>query len=363
MSDKRSRIVSNWILVGIVMLVVQVLLGGITRLTGSGLSITEWKPIMGALPPLSEQDWQSAFTKYQQIAQYKYLNTHFSLTDFKFIFFWEWFHRLWARLIGVVFLVPFIYFIAKKYIAKWMLAPLVILFVLGALQGAVGWLMVKSGLNENDLYVSHIRLAAHFIAAMILIAYALIFWIKLKVDQRERVASASLKNASIAILALLIVQLIYGAFMAGLKAAAVASTWPTINGDWLPANAFSNNLTTDLFHNKITIHFIHRNLAYLVTVLIVVWWWASRRGVYTRPFKFARNTTMVLVLVQVLLGILAVLNSQNITPGKFGAFEWMAQLHQLTGMLLFLSLTAVVYLTTWKRAPVSAARHAAMPLV
>ncbi|TDH20857.1 heme A synthase [Segetibacter sp. 3557_3] len=362
MSDKPVRIVSNWILLGIFMLVVQVLLGGITRLTGSGLSITEWKPIMGALPPLSEQDWQNAFTKYQQIAQYKYLNTHFSLSDFKFIFFWEWFHRLWARLIGVVFLIPFIYFIVRKYIKQWMIAPLVILFVLGAMQGAVGWLMVKSGLNENDLYVSHIRLAAHFIAAMILIGYALIFWIKLKVDQRERVASVGLKNGAIAILTLLVIQLIYGAFMAGLKAAAVASTWPTINGDWLPPNAFSGNLSTDLFHNKITIHFIHRNLAYLVSLLIIGWWWASRKAGYSRAFSFARNTTVVLVFVQVLLGVLAVLNSQHITPGRFGVFEWMAQLHQLTGMLLFLSLTAVVYLTTWKKAAVPVSRQRVMPL-
>src|ERR1051326_1566786 len=164
--DRSSRPVATWLLVGIFMIIIQVLLGGITRLTGSGLSITEWKPIMGALPPMNEQDWVSAFEKYKQIAQYKYLNQHFTLTDFKFIFFWEWFHRLWARLMGVAFIIPFIYFIIKRYIKQWMVGPLVILFLLGALQGAIGWIMVQSGLNENDLYVSHIRLAAHFIAAM-----------------------------------------------------------------------------------------------------------------------------------------------------------------------------------------------------
>ncbi|WP_305833183.1 COX15/CtaA family protein, partial [Klebsiella pneumoniae] len=151
------------------------LLGGITRLTGSGLSITEWKPIMGALPPLNKTEWQQAFEQYQKIAQFKYINSHFTLGDFKFIFFWEWFHRLWARLISVVFLIPFIYFLIKKYFQQWMIKPLIILFVMGGLQGAIGWIMVKSGLNDENVYVNHIRLAIHFVAAMVLICYALVF--------------------------------------------------------------------------------------------------------------------------------------------------------------------------------------------
>ena len=127
MQEERSnRIVANWIFVGVAMLIVQVLLGGITRLSGSGLSITEWKPIMGALPPSSETEWQQLFQQYQQIAQYKYINNHFVLSDFKFIFFWEWFHRLWARLIAIAFAIPFVYFIAKKHIKKEMINPLII---------------------------------------------------------------------------------------------------------------------------------------------------------------------------------------------------------------------------------------------
>src|SRR5690606_25315793 len=127
--------------------VIQVLLGGITRLTGSGLSITEWKPILGTIPPLNEQAWQEAFLKYQQIAQYKLLNSHFSLSDFKAIYFWEWFHRNWARFMGLVFIIPFVYFIFTKKIDKKMIKPMIILFLLGALQGLIGWIMVKSGLN------------------------------------------------------------------------------------------------------------------------------------------------------------------------------------------------------------------------
>lgn len=358
MIDSKTKVVANWIFLGVGMLVVQVLLGGITRLTGSGLSITEWKPIMGALPPMNDADWQITFSKYQQIAQSKYLNAHFTVSDFKFIFFWEWFHRVWARLIGVVFLIPFIWFLMKGYIKKWMVAPLVILFILGALQGAVGWLMVKSGLNDNDVYVSHIRLAAHFIAAMILIGYALVFGLKLIMNKRNKVSSPALKNYAWMIMLLLLVQLIYGAFMAGLKAAALASTWPKINGEWLPGSLLTNgSFFHDIIYNSITIHFIHRNLAYLVTVLIIIWWWNARNITYSKTFNRAKNFMMLCVLLQVLLGILTVINSPQIVQGKFGAFEWLAQLHQLTGMLLFLSLTAVLYiLKTGKVSPASFAQ-------
>src|SRR5690606_29641599 len=124
------------------MIIIQVLLGGVTRLTGSGLSITEWKPIMGALPPMNEKEWNEAFNGYKQIAQYKYLNSHFELSDFKFIFFWEWFHRLWARMLGVVFVIGFVYFLVKRYFDKEMILPFIILFILGGMQGLIGWIMV-----------------------------------------------------------------------------------------------------------------------------------------------------------------------------------------------------------------------------
>jgi cytochrome c oxidase assembly protein subunit 15 len=346
-ADKSERIVANWILLGIVMLIIQVLLGGLTRLTGSGLSITEWKPIMGAMPPMNTAEWEAAFAKYQQIAQYKYLNTHFTLGEFKFIFFWEWFHRLWARLIGVVFLIPFIYFLVKKYIKSWMVIPLIILFLLGAMQGAIGWIMVQSGLNENDLYVSHIRLAAHFIAAMILIAYALVFWLRMKVNIQNIIVQPGLKRGAAIIMLLLVIQLIYGAFMAGLKAAPVAPTWPTINGMWYHSSMFSGGLKS-IFHNAISIHFIHRNLAYLLVVLIIIWWWKAKNISYSREFNIAKNLVVLFVLIQVTFGVLTVITSPKMVAGKFGVFEWMAQLHQLVGMLLFLSLVAVLYLTKAK---------------
>ncbi len=344
-ADKSTRIVANWIFLGIAMLIIQVLLGGITRLTGSGLSITEWKPLMGALPPMNEAEWQKAFNGYQQIAQYKYLNRHFTLSDFKFIFFWEWFHRLWARIIGVVFLIPFIAFLIKGYFKKWMIVPLVILFLLGALQGAIGWIMVQSGLNDNDLYVSHIRLAVHFMAAMVLIGYALIFGLKLSVKEENKVSNRRLFTGAIIITVLVCIQLIFGAFMAGLKAATVAPTWPDINGMMIPEGMFSpGGFLHNIIHNKITIHFIHRTLAYVIGVLILIWWLSLRKTSYSSAFKKAKNCTMILVTVQIILGVLTVINSSVKGGGSFGAFEWLAQLHQLTGMLLFLSMLAVLYL-------------------
>ncbi len=351
--DKSTRIVANWIFLGVGMLIIQVLLGGITRLTGSGLSITEWKPIMGAMPPVGEAEWQQVFYKYQQIAQYKYINQHFTLSNFKFIFFWEWFHRLWARLIGVVFLIPFIYFLIKKYFKTWMVVPLVILFLLGALQGAIGWIMVQSGLNDNDVYVNHIRLAAHFMAAMVLICYALVFGLKLVVNKADRIAQPVLLRGAIVITVLVCIQLIFGAFMAGLKAAASAPTWPDINGMILPGGIFSNGgFFYNIVHNKITIHFIHRTLAYIITFFIIIWWF-NAKGVSASPtFNKAKNLTFFLVITQVCLGIFTVLSSNKIVAGKFGTFEWLAEIHQLTGMLLLLSLVAVIYIAAKKQATV-----------
>jgi cytochrome c oxidase assembly protein subunit 15 len=343
-ADKQNRIIARWLLIGVAMLVVQVLLGGITRLTGSGLSITEWDPIMGAIPPLNETQWQHAFKGYQQIAQFKYLNSNFTLSDFKFIFFWEWFHRLWARLMGVVFLIPFIYFLIKGYFKKWMIVPLIMLFVLGGMQGLIGWIMVSTGLNDQNLYVTHFSLAIHFIAAMILIGYTLIFALALLVPQEQRIKNSSLKNFAFIILVLLTLQLVYGAFMAGLKAANTVPTWPSINGSFVPANIFAGNFIENALHNPIAIQFIHRTLAYIIFILIVVWWWKAGKEKISPAFNKTKNWLVILVFTQVVLGILTVLNSTSTVAGKFGVFEWLAELHQLTGMLLLLCLLAALYI-------------------
>src|SRR5580698_6857397 len=161
-----SRAVAIWIYIGVVLLLVQVILGGITRLTGSGLSITEWDVAAGVIPPLNAAQWQDVFEKYQHTPQFRLVNSGFSLSDFKFIFFWEWFHRFWARMVGVVFLVGFAWLLLKNKIRRSMVRPLIILFLLGALQGAVGWVMVASGLKGDAIYVEPTKLAMHFIFAL-----------------------------------------------------------------------------------------------------------------------------------------------------------------------------------------------------
>ena len=337
-SKKSSRPVATWLLVGIGMLIIQVLLGGITRLTGSGLSITEWKPIMGALPPLNDQQWNEAFDKYRQIAQYKYLNSSFTLSDFKSIFFWEWFHRLWARLIGVAFLIPFILFLIQRRFKREMVRPMIILFLLGALQGLVGWIMVMSGLNEENLYVSHYRLAIHFIFALGLICYTLWFALELLTPREELVTNPSMRRFTLWLIAILTLQLIYGAFMAGLKAATYAPTWPDINGSFLPHGGSPSSGVLTLFDNPITVHFIHRNLAYLITVLIVAWFARSRK-INSDLFKKTNWLPLALVFIQLILGIFTVLKSPD--PK---ALRWLGVTHQFVAMCLLLSLIFEFYL-------------------
>ncbi|MER3499486.1 MAG: heme A synthase [Chitinophagaceae bacterium] len=335
-SSHSVKPVANWLLVGVAMLIIQVLLGGITRLTGSGLSITEWKPIMGALPPMNEQDWNQAFEKYKQIAQYKKLNPHFTLQDFKFIFFWEWIHRLWARLIAVAFLIPFFIFLLQKRFKKEMVKPMIILFLLGVLQGLVGWIMVMSGLEDSErIYVSHYRLAIHFILALVLIGYTLWFALKLLVKKDKIQYNPRAKKFTGWIIALLIVQLVYGAFMAGLKAAPFAPTWPDINGGYFPSGG---SITNDPF----MVHFIHRNLAYIITILIIIWFFKARK---LQPSLFKKTSWLpvAIVVVQVLLGIFTVLNSVYANR-----LLWLGVSHQFVAMLLLLSLIFSFYLVRRK---------------
>ena len=331
MNDKRadkSKPVAIWLLIGIGMLMIQVVLGGITRLTGSGLSITEWAPIMGTLPPTNTEEWQIAFDKYKQIGQYKFINSDFTLADFKSIYFWEWFHRLWARLIALAFAIPFVIFILQKRFRKDMVAPMLILFLGGALQGAIGWIMVKSGLNENDISVSHYRLAIHFIAAMALISYAVWFALKLLVPPKEIVTQHFIRKFTTVLILLLVVQLVYGAFMAGMKAGVVAPTWPTINGEWIPSKT-KGTIASDPF----LVQFIHRSLAYLIAILFVVWWVKSKVVGTGMIFRRYRILPFILVLIQVVIGIFTVIYS----PSR-EKLLWLGTVHQFVAMLLLLTM-------------------------
>lgn len=354
-SNVSSRPVAIWVFTGVIMLLIQVVLGGITRLTGSGLSITEWNVVTGTLPPLNTIQWQDAFDKYRQTPQFHILNAGFSLSDFKFIFFWEWFHRFWARMVGVVFIVGFVWLTWKKKMKPEMIRPLIILFLLGAMQGAIGWIMVASGLTGDAIYVRPTRLALHFVFALVLIVYAFWFALQLTVrpqkilpvtDHQERRKAGPLRSWTIAILVVLFFQLLYGALMAGHKAATVAPSWPTINGDWLPDTAFRHHpLLQDLIGNKITVQFIHRGFAYLLLAMVLIW---SVRAfsLKSRSTTFSRLRWLPIILigVQISLGVMALLTSPGIIPQHWGSFDWLAQFHQIIALLFLLTMVGMLYI-------------------
>jgi cytochrome c oxidase assembly protein subunit 15 len=357
-TSSNDKIIAIWIFTGVAMLVIQIILGGITRLTGSGLSITEWDVVTGVFPPLNHQQWLNEFHKYQLTPQYRYLNAYFSLNDFKSIFFWEWMHRLWGRLIGFAFLIPFIIFLIQKRFKPYMIRPLIILFLLGAVQGAVGWIMVASGLTGDAIYVKPTKLAMHFFLACILISYAFWFGLQLVVPSNQLVKDKGLKKFTWTILILLFVQLIFGALMAGHKAAPAAPTWPDINGSFFPSYVFNRpEGWISLIENPIVIQFVHRTIAYIILIFILIWYFRSLKAPFTPQFKVVRLLPLAIVFIQICLGIFTVLTSTHIRITKWNEFEWMAELHQVTGICLLLSiLTALFYIQFKEKANSSAIR-------
>lgn len=350
---KRSRPVAIWLLVGVFMIMIQVLLGGITRLTGSGLSITDWDPIMGAVPPLNHAQWMHAFRLYQQTPQYRFVNSWFTLGDFKNIFFWEWFHRVWARLLGVVFLIPFVIFLVQRRFTRRMVKPMIILFLLGGLQGLVGWIMVESGLVGDNVSVNHLKLTAHFMTAMVLLCYTLWFALTLLVRPAARASVPGLRKLTIGILAALTLQLVYGGLMAGLHAALAAHTWPSINGMAVPTGMGAlTPAALNFISNPITVQFIHRGLAYLLAIAIFVWWLRAHRAPAGSLLRRVCGWPLVLVVLQITLGVLTVLSSTVHIP-----VAW-AVAHQFSGMLLLASFLVMCYAIRPAREAVPATREA-----
>lgn len=339
LTQKSDRAVGLWLLTGVGMIMIQVLLGGITRLTESGLSITEWKPLIGMLPPIGHDAWMAEFDKYKNTDQFKYIHSDFTLSDFKFIFFWEWFHRLWAQLLGFVFLIGFVYFIWKRKFRKEMIVPFIILFLLGSVQGAIGWIMVKSGLVPEMYFVGHVELATHFVSALVLLVYTLWFALTLLVPQQSISKNTLLKRFLYLLIVLLFVQLVYGGFMAGLRAGTVAPTWPTINGEWFPDSLFLTKGRSNYFNNPFMVQFIHRGIAYLLVLLVVLWFVKAVRHKASALFNRTRILPLLIVLLQVILGILTVLFSTDAV-----AIVWLGVLHQFVAMLLLMSLVWALYL-------------------
>lgn len=286
-----------------------VVVGGITRLTESGLSITSWKPISGVVPPLNQAEWEAEFEAYKQIPQYSVLNSWMTLDDFKFIFFWEWFHRLIARFLGVLFIVPFVIFLVQKRLSRDLALPLFGLFVLGGFQGALGWWMVSSGLTELTS-VSQYRLAAHLTAASFLFV-ALIYVARSLSPGRVlgRVTSFHM-TTGILLLVAIVLQIGAGAFVAGLDAGMGYQTWPLMDGAIIPNGLLAMEPTwRNLFENALTVQFIHRGIAYLI-VAYVGWliWRRSKDGGFAGVHGWLPRIGLI-VLVQVGLGIATLLMS------------------------------------------------------
>ena len=340
LSERSNKNIAKWLYLGVFMLMIQILLGGITRLTESGLSITEWNPITGALPPLSTAQWRLEFAKYKGTDQFRYIHADFSLSDFKFIFFWEWFHRTWARLMGIVFLVGFFYFLFKKQFKPDMIIPLVILFLLGIVQGAIGWIMVQSGLVPEKMFVGHIQLATHFMAALLLLCYTLWFALSISIATKMKTVNQPLRKIMIIIFCILFIQLIYGAFMAGLHAATAAPTWPTINGQWFPD--VMNHLSPrwkNFLDNKITVQFIHRCLAYILLIAVIIWWIKAKNIRGSALFNKTKFLPVLLITLQVILGITTVVSSpygHNIV--------WFGVAHQLVAILFLMTVIFMLYI-------------------
>lgn len=347
-TTRPAKQVAFWLLTGVGMIMIQVLLGGITRLTESGLSITEWKPITGALPPLNDLAWQAEFDKYKFTDQFKYVHASFGLSEFKFIFFWEWFHRLWARMMGLVFLAGFFYFLAAKKFRQGMVLPMIILFLLGGLQGAIGWMMVKSGLVPQKYFVGHIELTTHLIAALVLLGYCLWFALNLLIPPSKRVYNTTLHNGLLVMALVLFFQLMYGGFMAGLRAAVTAPTWPDMNGLLIPTGMGDlSPVIKNIFYNPITIHFIHRGLAYLLFALVIYWWIKSKSETGNKLFNNLRQLLVLFTLLQIVLGIATVLNATYTNR-----LVWLGVCHQFTGMLLLIVVVTLLFLSR-KKLPAS----------
>lgn len=338
MKDKANRQIAIWLYCGAFCIFIQILLGGITRLTGSGLSITEWQPLLGAIPPLNTAQWQHSFDQYKEIAQFKKLNSHFALSDYQLLFFWEWLHRNWARMIGIIFIVPFILFLIQKKISPKMFIKLILLLILGALQAVIGWIMVKSGLNNTSVAVDEIKLAIHLMVAILLLSYALWMAFKLSICPLNIQYTRTVKILAGETFILMLIQLFYGALMAGSKAALAAPTWPGINGYFIPPEIYTITSGAAIRH-MLTIQFVHRMLAYTIGIMVLILYRKSSFLKMHRATAALRNTMLLLVCLQIVLGITTLLNS--ITP----LYYMYAILHQGTGILLTMSILLVFYLS------------------
>ena len=324
----------GWLWLMIAMVFCMVVVGGITRLTGSGLSIVEWAPIMGTIPPLDPQDWNRAFAQYQQYPQYRIDHPDMTLAEFKGIFFWEYVHRLLGRTIGTVFLLPLLWFWARGCLSVRLRWRLLGALALGGLQGAMGWFMVKSGLVDEPR-VSHYRLAAHLGIAFLIMGY--LFWLVLELrgGPRESRAGKAPPGVLAATGALLVLQIVYGAFVAGLRAGWGYNTFPMMGDRWIPEVLTKlDPWWANLVENTATVQFVHRWIGTALLALVVWFWLRVRAGRYSLVQRQSAATLMLLTLTQYLLGVYTLLKVVPLVP---------AVMHQGCASLVLLGYAWVVY--------------------
>ena len=324
-SSSRDHAVALWLLSCCALVFAMVVLGGVTRLTGSGLSMVDWRPVVGWLPPLGDEQWQQSFELYQQSPEYQKVNSHMNVGDYKKIFWLEYLHRLLGRLIGIIFFVPFVVFAIRGYIRRHEWPKYLLMFVLGGLQGVLGWYMVKSGL-VNDPHVSQYRLTAHLVAAFLIYAYMLWVALSLLYPLRDG-ARHPWFGKTVGLTGLITLTIISGGFVAGLKAGKIYNTFPMMGDHWMPPG-----LTTlepgwrNLTENATTVQFDHRLLAITTFLMIVVYWLRARKT--DLPVRAAKATNALLHtgVLQVALGISTLIFSVPLV---------LAASHQAVAMLLF----------------------------
>ena len=309
MNPDDRRAVAVWLLVCAAFTFAMVVVGGITRLTESGLSIVEWQPLVGALPPLSQADWETLFAKYRETPQFQRVFSNMDLAGFKSIFWWEYLHRLLGRTIGLVFLLPFLFFYLKNKLSKPLAWKLAGVFVLGGLQGAMGWYMVKSGLVD-DPRVSHFRLTAHL--GLALLIFAAEMWLAFDLLGSGEKAGSNCKTLPLTVAALVFLMALSGGFVAGLRAGHAYNTFPLMNGQLIPPEVFMlEPWWRNFFWNVATVQLVHRTFFWLLLILVPLLWWQARRT----EAKIAAHHLLALFLVQATLGISTLLLAVPIALG------------------------------------------------
>jgi len=323
---------AKWYAYGIILMVVMIAIGGITRLTDSGLSMVDWEPLAGIIPPITNNDWEEEFNHYKQYPEYKEINLDMTLAEFKIIFFWEYLHRMVGRLIGLFFIIPLIYLLFKNRISKNDLKVVLTIILLIISQGLLGWYMVMSGLSQNP-FVDHIRLMLHFMMAMILVSYTYLQYLKkCSLDSKKFLMS---QKSTLLFFIIVLIQIIFGTFTAGLKAGYIFNTYPLMNNSFFPYQILYNSslgFFNSIINNLPTVQYIHRTIGLIILLwaIYIIIQAYKEKNEYLDEFKLS-----IIIIIQFLLGVLTLLTSVNI---------YIALLHQINATFIIMLFVKLIYL-------------------